>query len=103
MREDLARPVEPDRDSLFFYALLRLGPERFFWYVRYHHICMDGFGGALIPKRTAEIYSALVQTEPRAAVPLSSPLSICLMKKEISPHGAQPGSRVLAGSPEWPP
>ncbi|MFL6311057.1 MAG: amino acid adenylation domain-containing protein [Terriglobales bacterium] len=64
MREDLARPVQPDLEPLFFYALLRLGPERFFWYVRYHHLCMDGFGGALIAKRAAEIYSALVQNNP---------------------------------------
>ena len=52
---------DPNRDSLFLYALLRLGPERFFWYVRYHHLCMDGFGGALIAKRVAQVYSSLVQ------------------------------------------
>ena len=61
MRKDLMRPLDPNRDSLFLYALLRLGPERFFWYVRYHHLCMDGFGGALIAKRVAQIYSSLVQ------------------------------------------
>ena len=63
MREDLARPVQPNQDPLFFYALLHLGPDRFFWYVRYHHVCMDGFGGALIAKRAAEIYSALAQND----------------------------------------
>ena len=30
MREDLARPVQPSQDPLFFYALLRLGPGSFF-------------------------------------------------------------------------
>ncbi len=63
MREDLARPVQPDLEPLFFYALFRFGPDRFFWYVRYHHLCMDGFGGALIAKRAAEIYSALAQND----------------------------------------
>ena len=63
MREDLARPLQPNRDPLFLYALLRLGPERFFWYVRYHHFCMDGFGGALIAKRVAQIYSSLAQND----------------------------------------
>ena len=69
MREDLARPLQPNRDLLFLYALLRLGPEHFVWYVRYHHLCMDGFGGALIAKRAAQIYSALVQngSAPHAA------------------------------------
>ncbi len=63
MREDLARPLQLNRDPLFLYALLRLGPERFFWYVRYHHLCMDGFGGALIAKRAAQIYSSLAQND----------------------------------------
>ena len=69
MRKDLMRPLQPNRDSLFLYALLRIGPERFFWYVRYHHLCMDGFGGALIAKRAAQIYSSLAQNE---AVPPST-------------------------------
>jgi nonribosomal peptide synthetase DhbF len=56
MREDLARPVQLNRDPLFFCALLRLSPARFFWYVRYHHLCMDGFSGALIAKRATVIY-----------------------------------------------
>ena len=69
MRNDLMRPLQPNRDSLFLYALLRIGPERFFWYVRYHHLCMDGFGGAMIAKRAAQIYSSLAQND---AVPPST-------------------------------
>ena len=62
------------------YALLRLGPERFFWYVRYHHLCMDGFGGALIAKRVAEIYSSLVQD--RAVPPCTFQSSLNLLDEE---------------------
>jgi len=69
MHEDLELPLHLDQSPLFLYALLRLGPERFFWYVRYHHLCMDGFGGALIAKRVAQIYSALAQN---GSVPPSS-------------------------------
>ncbi|HZD96385.1 MAG TPA: amino acid adenylation domain-containing protein, partial [Candidatus Sulfotelmatobacter sp.] len=29
--------------------------------MRYHHICMDGYGGSLVAQRVAEIYSALVE------------------------------------------
>ncbi|HKT50085.1 MAG TPA: condensation domain-containing protein, partial [Candidatus Angelobacter sp.] len=61
MREDLSRPVQLDREPLFCYALLQLAKEHFLWYVRYHHVAMDGFGGALIAKRAAEIYSSLVR------------------------------------------
>jgi amino acid adenylation domain-containing protein len=61
MREDVARPIDFNHDLLFTYALLRLAPEHFLWYVRYHHICMDGVGGALIAKRAAQIYSELVE------------------------------------------
>ena len=60
MREDLSRPVQLEREPLFCYALLQLAKEHFLWFVRYHHIAMDGFGAALISKRVAEIYSGLV-------------------------------------------
>jgi amino acid adenylation domain-containing protein/non-ribosomal peptide synthase protein (TIGR01720 family) len=59
MRDDLSRPVQLDREPLFRYALLQVADERFFWYVRYHHLAMDGYGGALIAQRVAAIYSAL--------------------------------------------
>jgi hypothetical protein len=61
LRDDLARAVDPTRDPLFHYALLRLSHERFFWYARYHHLCMDGVGGALLARRVAALYSALVE------------------------------------------
>src|SRR5215472_11971582 len=59
MREDRARLVDPSRDPLFAYALFHLSPERFFWYARYHHLCLDGFSGALLARRAAAVYSAL--------------------------------------------
>ncbi len=65
MRQDLARAFDLTRELPFLYRLIRLSDEHFFWYVRYHHICMDGFGGALIARRVAALYSALVEgTEP---------------------------------------
>ena len=112
MREDLARPVQPNRDPLFFYALLRLGPERFFWYVRYHHLCMDGFGGALIAKRAAEIYSSLAQD--RAVPPCTFQSSLNLLDEEekyrrtgrnrdreywLAALSARPDAVTLSGKP----
>src|SRR3981081_1054972 len=59
MRADLAKPVDLMRGPLFAYALFKAAADRFFWYSRYHHIVMDGFGFALVAKRVADGYSAL--------------------------------------------
>src|SRR5262245_49641699 len=60
MWSDLARPVDLIGGPLFTYALFKAAPDRFFWYSRYHHIVMDGFGFALLARRVAHVYSALV-------------------------------------------
>ncbi|MDI9913862.1 amino acid adenylation domain-containing protein [Rhodococcus sp. IEGM 1379] len=36
--------------------LLRVGPDRWFWYYRAHHIALDGYTAALLMRRTTEIY-----------------------------------------------
>ncbi|MBV6697676.1 non-ribosomal peptide synthase/polyketide synthase [Kitasatospora aureofaciens] len=58
---DLARPVDLAEDVLFGHALIALGEDRFAWYQAYHHIVMDGFGYALVARRVAEVYTALVE------------------------------------------
>ena len=67
MRADLAKPVDLTCGPLFAYALLKAAADRFFWYSRYHHIVMDGFGFALVARRVADVYSSLVAG--RAAEP----------------------------------
>ncbi|MCG1042710.1 amino acid adenylation domain-containing protein, partial [Mycetohabitans sp. B8] len=59
MRTDYERPVDILRGPLFQYALLKVAPERFISYQRSHHIIMDGYGGALIAQRVAQVYSAM--------------------------------------------
>ena len=59
MQADLARPIDPVRGPLFGFALFKASATRFFWYARYHHIVLDGFGMWLIARRVAEVYSAL--------------------------------------------
>ncbi|MGW6917450.1 amino acid adenylation domain-containing protein [Kitasatospora sp. NPDC054939] len=44
------------RGPLFGQALLRLGPDRLWWYQRYHHIVMDGAGALLLCRRAGELY-----------------------------------------------
>jgi nonribosomal peptide synthetase MxcG len=67
MAGDLARPVDLARDPLFGHALFRLAPDRYYWYHRVHHIALDGFGLALVARRVAEVYTALVADEPPPA------------------------------------
>ncbi|WP_146607641.1 non-ribosomal peptide synthetase, partial [Spongiactinospora gelatinilytica] len=59
MRADLARPVDPVDGPLFAGALYRTGPESWLWYMRYHHIAVDGYTVAMIAKRVAAVYTAL--------------------------------------------
>ncbi|MFI1227661.1 MULTISPECIES: condensation domain-containing protein, partial [unclassified Streptomyces] len=71
MRSDLARPVDlagAGPEQLATFALIRTGPDRFLWYLRCHHIALDGFGCALVTRRAAEVYTALAEGRtPEAA------------------------------------
>ncbi|MFG3549104.1 condensation domain-containing protein, partial [Streptomyces sp. NPDC047725] len=66
MNDELNRPFTPadapgrdPRDPLMCEALLRLAPDRHFWYQRIHHVLVDGYGFALLTRRVAELYTAL--------------------------------------------
>ena len=59
MNADLARPIDPTRDALFGYALLKASATRYFWYARYHHLVMDGYGMWLVARRVADAYTQL--------------------------------------------
>ncbi|MEU8890791.1 amino acid adenylation domain-containing protein [Streptomyces sp. NPDC048442] len=61
MRADLATPVDLTRGPLFCQALFRIGPDRFLWYQRVHHIVADGFSMSLLARRVAKTYTALVE------------------------------------------
>ncbi|MFC3962613.1 non-ribosomal peptide synthase/polyketide synthase [Nocardia jiangsuensis] len=70
MRADAARPVDLLADRLFAGAALRVGERRWFWYMRVHHIVLDGFGALASATRIAELYTARVSgTEPAPARP----------------------------------
>lgn len=64
MEQDLDRTVDLGRGPLFAQALMRAGPERYFWYQRIHHIAMDGYGFSLLARRVAAVYSMLAAGEP---------------------------------------
>jgi len=58
MRRDYQQAVDLRHGPLFALAVLRLGPEHYWIYARSHHICNDGFGGALFIQQVADAYSA---------------------------------------------
>ncbi|WP_225411400.1 myxochelin non-ribosomal peptide synthetase MxcG [Stigmatella hybrida] len=64
MKVDLSRTVELSQGPLFAHALLKAGPQRFFWFQRAHHIALDGFGFSLMARRVAEVYTAKAAGRP---------------------------------------
>ncbi|MEU2024125.1 amino acid adenylation domain-containing protein, partial [Streptomyces sp. NPDC016469] len=80
MDEDFARPLDPEHDQLFLFALFKLADDRHLWLHRYHHLLLDGFTVNLVVHRTAAVYSALVAGEPVPATPFA-PLAQLLDEK----------------------
>ena len=60
MRADMCRPVDLRQDRLFTAAVLKLGPRRFYWYQRAHHILLDAFSGSVVVARQAQVYNSLL-------------------------------------------
>ncbi|MGW7326938.1 amino acid adenylation domain-containing protein, partial [Streptomyces sp. NPDC054845] len=83
---DVAQPLELSDGPLFSFALLRLGPDRFWWCHTYHHAAVDGFGFALIARRVAEVYTALAGGQPAGHSPFA-PLS-ALVRADADYHGS---------------
>ncbi|WP_422506065.1 amino acid adenylation domain-containing protein [Stenotrophomonas sp. GZD-301] len=72
MDDDRLRPVDPRRDRLAVQRLYRLGPARFAWYLRVHHLATDGYGMALFCERVGALYAAGQTAAP--ALPALAPL-----------------------------
>ncbi|MEU1729578.1 amino acid adenylation domain-containing protein [Streptosporangium sp. NPDC020145] len=64
MRADLATPVDILTGPLVAETLYEVGPQRYLWYQRFHHILMDGYSFALLAGRVAQIYTALAAGRP---------------------------------------
>ncbi|WP_193747035.1 non-ribosomal peptide synthetase, partial [Dickeya sp. NCPPB 3274] len=64
MQENLNQHFDIEQGPLFSFALLRIAPERFFFYQCAHHMVIDGYSGTLMTRRIADIYSTLMQRQP---------------------------------------
>jgi nonribosomal peptide synthetase DhbF len=67
MKDDLIRPVDLTKRPLFAFALFKAASNRYFWYLRFHHIIMDGFSRAIFAQRVAEVYTGLITCSPKDA------------------------------------
>ncbi|PKV78264.1 non-ribosomal peptide synthetase [Nocardia fluminea] len=57
MRADYTSPVDLLNSQLLQMTVLRLSDDRWFWYLRAHHIVMDGFGAMVGIQRVAQLYT----------------------------------------------
>ncbi|MGW0778256.1 amino acid adenylation domain-containing protein, partial [Streptomyces sp. NPDC002835] len=96
MAEDFARPLDPEHDQLFLFALFKIDDDRYFWLHRYHHLLVDGFTVNMVARRTAEVYSALVAGEDVPATPFA-PLARLLEEKA----GYQDSERFARDRAYW--
>src|SRR5205823_63430 len=60
MNSHLTQTTDLGRSPLWASILFQVAPDKFFWYLRCHHVISDGYGGGLFVRRVAELYSAIV-------------------------------------------
>jgi amino acid adenylation domain-containing protein len=60
MEKESRRTIDVVGGALYEFALITLSGERHFWYMRLHHIVIDGYSGAMFHRRIAEVYTAMV-------------------------------------------
>lgn len=77
MRADMRRPTDLRAGPLFTQALFLVAENRLFWYNRCHHIGLDGFTGAIIVGRLAEVYASLLEHGIPGGEPLA-PISLLI-------------------------
>ncbi|WCM89255.1 non-ribosomal peptide synthetase [Acidovorax sp. NCPPB 3576] len=61
MQADFSQQAELATGQLWLCALIRLSPRHHVCYQRSHHILLDGFGGGLVARRIADVYTAMAQ------------------------------------------
>ncbi|MBY0286579.1 MAG: amino acid adenylation domain-containing protein, partial [Mycobacteriaceae bacterium] len=60
MGVDYRRPIDPDNDRLTNFALLRIADDMSYFYLRTHHVLVDGYGTNNLIRHIAAVYSGSV-------------------------------------------
>ncbi|TDT85825.1 amino acid adenylation domain-containing protein [Arthrobacter sp. AG258] len=67
MDADLRIARNPATDQLLHTELIRLAPERHFFYQRVHHLLLDGYSAVLVLRQVADLYNRLWADDGRQA------------------------------------
>jgi enterobactin synthetase component F len=95
MTDELTRPIDLANDPLWVSALLKAADDHYFWYHRAHHIVCDGYGGGLVARRLAEIYTAYAEgCEP-------APNLFCTVEDVVEAETGYRNSRRFARDREY--
>jgi tyrocidine synthetase-3 len=62
MKKDMEQLFRLYGGRLFDFALLKLSDQHYYWYIKYHHVIIDGWSISLITRRMASLYTSLVTT-----------------------------------------
>ncbi|MCP4978179.1 MAG: non-ribosomal peptide synthetase, partial [Maribacter sp.] len=60
MQQQFVQPFDLYENPLFDFALLKIDENCFFWFQKYHHLIVDGWGISLINQSIAKIYTQLL-------------------------------------------
>ncbi|GAB4589244.1 hypothetical protein Ntsu_70760 [Nocardia sp. IFM 10818] len=82
MRADYTAPVDLLRDRHFAGAVLRVGERRWFWYLRTHHLMLDGYGALTNTMRIAELYNAWMRGTPPSGITPGSMRELVAAERE---------------------
>ncbi|WP_330256991.1 amino acid adenylation domain-containing protein [Nocardia sp. NBC_00565] len=73
MRREYTAPLDMTRDRLVAWVVVQVGDRHFLWYLRIHHVALDGYAAMTIVNRVAALYTAAVRgqtAEPNQAADL---------------------------------
>ncbi|MFA0238421.1 MULTISPECIES: condensation domain-containing protein [Vibrio] len=66
LRSDVETAIDLEKDVITKVQLYIVGSQKVFWYLRTHHIAVDGYSMSLIEQRCSELYLCLVNnTAPK--------------------------------------
>ncbi|WP_332419540.1 condensation domain-containing protein [Vibrio metschnikovii] len=63
IRGDIAKPIDLTGQGVTYQAIFRISDVKTLWYIRSHHITLDGYILHLIEQRCASLYSAFIQSQ----------------------------------------
>jgi enterobactin synthetase component F len=95
MMQEVTRPVDLRKDPLWVSALLKASDDCYLWYQRAHHIVYDGYGGGLVARRLAELYTAYVRDEAPA------PNCFCTVEAMVEAEGSYRSSERFRRDREY--